>query len=144
LLGQLESNDRMVIADMEAGAGTLTRMEAGSLDVAILVVEPSVKSIEVARRAAEIVRERRIGMLLAAANRVRDDADLALVRESLPGLEIVVVPDDPCITEADRTGRSPVDTAADAPAVRAAAELARRLERLSPPQSGVSLPVISS
>jgi CO dehydrogenase maturation factor len=143
LLGQLESDDRIVIADMEAGAGTLTRMQAGSLDVAVLVVEPSTKSIDVARRASEIIRERRIGMLLAAANRVRDDADVKLVRESLPGLEIAAVPDDAHITRADREGRSPLDTAADAPAVRAVAELARRLERLSSPAGSVNLPMLA-
>jgi CO dehydrogenase maturation factor len=142
LLGQLESDDRIVIADMEAGAGTLTRMQAGSLDVAVLVVEPSTKSIDVARRASEIIRERRIGMLLAAANRVRDDADVKLVRESLPGLEIATVPDDRRITDADRAGLSPVDVAIDAPAVRAVADLARRLERLTLPAAGVSLPIV--
>ena len=56
LLGQLESDDRIVIADMEAGAGTLTRMQAGSLDVAVLVVEPSTKSIDVPRRAGILGR----------------------------------------------------------------------------------------
>src|SRR5689334_12252628 len=104
---------------MEAGAGTLTRMQAGSLDLAVLVVEPSTKSIDVARRASEIIRERHIGMLLAAANRVRDDADLHLVLDALPGLQVTAIPDDPRITQADREGRSPVDTAPDAPAVRA-------------------------
>jgi CO dehydrogenase maturation factor len=144
LLGQLESDDRIVIADMEAGAGTLTRMQVGSLDIAVLVVEPSTKSIDVARRASEIIRERRIGMVMAAANRLRDDADLELVRESLPGLEIAGVPDDARITEADREGRSPLDTAADSPAVRAVADLARRLERASPPHGDHSLPVIAN
>jgi CO dehydrogenase maturation factor len=141
LLGQLESHDRIVIADMEAGAGTLTRMQAGSLDLALLVVEPSTKSIDVARRASEIIRERRIGMLLVAANRVRDDVDVALIRESLPCVEIAAVPDDALITQADREGRSPVDTAPDAPAVRAVAELAMRLERLSIPQGARELPI---
>jgi CO dehydrogenase maturation factor len=143
LLGQLESDDRIVIADMEAGAGTLTRMQAGSLDLAVLVVEPSTKSIDVARRASEIIRERHIGMLVAAANRVRDDADLRLVRDSLAGVEVTAVPDDPRITQADREGRSPVDTAPEAPAVHAVAELASRLVRLSPPSSGVNLPIIA-
>ncbi len=142
MLGQLESDDRIVIADMEAGAGTLTRMQAGSLDLAVLVVEPSTKSIDVARRASEIIRERHIGMLVAVANRVRDDADLQLVLDALPGLQVMAVPDDPRITQADREGRSPVDTAPDAPGVRAAAELAERLVRLSTPSGAVPLPVV--
>ena len=143
MLGQLESDDRIVIADMEAGAGTLTRMQAGSLDVAVLVVEPSTKSIDVARRASQIIRERRVGMLLVAANRVRDDADLKLVGESLPDLEIAAVPEDARITWADREGRSPMDSAAGTPAVLAIAELAQRLARLSRPAGSISLPIVA-
>jgi CO dehydrogenase maturation factor len=141
LLGQLESDERIVIADMEAGAGTLTRMPAGSLDVAILVVEPSAKSIDVARRASEIIGERRIGMRLVAANRVRDDGELAWIRERLPGVKTAVIPEDPRITQADREGRSPVDVAPDAPAVRAVAELAQWLER-QPSAAAIALPVL--
>lgn len=141
MLGQLESDERIVIADMEAGAGTLTRMQAGSLDLAVLVVEPSAKSIDVATRAAHIIRERHIGMLLIGANRVRDDQDVAMIRGELADLELLTVPDDPCITQADREGRSPVDVAPDAPAVRAVAELARRIERHASPR-GTELPVL--
>ena len=119
-------------------------MQAGSLDVAVLVVEPSTKSIDVARRASQIIRERRIGMLLVAANRVRDDADLKLVGESLPDLEIAAVPEDARITQADREGRSPMDSAAEAPAVLAVAELAKRLARLSQPGGSTSLPIVAT
>jgi CO dehydrogenase nickel-insertion accessory protein CooC1 len=108
LLGQLESDDRIVIADMEAGAGTLTRMAQGSLDVAVLVVEPSAKSIDVARRAAAVMRERKIGMLVVAANRLRSEADFDLIRSALPGVEILTVPDEPAIAQADRDARSPI------------------------------------
>ena len=143
MLGQLESDDRIVIADMEAGAGTLTRMQAGSLDIAVLVVEPTTKSIDVARRASEIVRERGIGMLLVAANRVRDNGDLELVRKSLPGVELTAIPDDAGVTEADRQGRSPVDYASDAPAVLAVADLAKRLEQLTSARGAITLPLIA-
>jgi CO dehydrogenase nickel-insertion accessory protein CooC1 len=143
LLGQLESDQRVVIADMEAGAGTLTRMASGSLDFAVLVVEPSAKSIDVARRASQIIAERRIGMIVIAANRVHDDVDEGLVRDSFPGLEVVIVPDDPKITQADREARSPMDTASDSAAVRAIAEIAARLERAtSGASSATPLPVL--
>jgi len=131
LLGQLEAGERVVIADMEAGAGTLTRMPQGSLDVAVLVVEPSTKSIDVARRASAIVAERKIGMLLIAANRLRSEADLSLIRSALPGVETLAVPDDPAIAQADRDARSPMDAAPDAPGVQAIQALAMRLERWS-------------
>jgi CO dehydrogenase maturation factor len=105
------------------------------------VAEPSAKSIDVARRAAQIIRERRIGMLLVAANRVRDAGDLAMIREHLTDLDVLAVPDDPLVTQADREGRSPVDLAPDAPAVRAVAELAQRLERQAAP-GRMALPVL--
>ena len=112
---------------MEAGAGTLTRMAEGSLGLALLVTEPSAKSIEVARRAGEIIAERKIARTLVVANRVRDAADLELIRSALPGTEVVMVPEDAEVMRADRDGLSPIDLAPDAPAVRAVAALARRL-----------------
>ena len=130
---------------MEAGAGTLTRMAQGSLDVAVLVVEPSAKSMEVARRAAVIMRERMIGMLVVAANRVRSVADLELIRSALPGVEILAVPDEPAIARADREARSPMDSAPDSPGVRAVLDLAARLARWSsPPRSADELTVLPS
>ena len=144
MLGQLEAGRRVVIADMEAGAGTLTRMPPGSLDVAVLVVEPSAKSIDVARRASAIIAERRIGRLLVVANRVRAEGDLELIRAGLPGIETVGVPDDPAIVQADREAHAPIDTAADGPGVQALATLALRLERWSRrPAPDETLPVLS-
>lgn len=127
LLGQFEGDERVVLADMEAGAGTLTRMPQGALDIALLVVEPSAKSIDVARRASAIIVERQIGLTMVVANRVRDEADVELIRTSFPGLEVAVVPEDPLVIQSDREGRSPMDVAPDGPAVQAVAQLARHL-----------------
>jgi CO dehydrogenase nickel-insertion accessory protein CooC1 len=137
LLGQLEAGRRVVIADMEAGAGTLTRMPPGSLDVALLIVEPSAKSIDMARRAAAIIAERKIGMVLVAANRLRSEQDVELVRTGLPGADILAVPEDPRVAQADREARSPIDVAPDGPGVRAIRGLATRLER-RPTQAGAA------
>ena len=112
---------------MEAGAGTLTRMSEASLDLALLVVEPSAKSIDVAQRSAAIIAEHKIAPTLVVANRVRDPRDLELIRAALPDREVAVVPEDAAISEADREGRSPVDTAPDSPGVQAIASLAARL-----------------
>ena len=129
---------------MEAGAGTLTRMPPGSLDVAVLVVEPSAKSIDVARRAAAIIAERTIGQLLVVANRVRAEEDLELIRAGLPGIETVGIPDDPAIVQADREAHAPFETGPDGPGVQALAALALRLERWSrQPAPDETLPVLS-
>lgn len=145
MLGQLESDERVVIADMEAGAGTLTRMAQGSLDVAVVVVEPSAKSIDVARRAAAVIADRKIGMLLIVANRLCSDADLELIRLAMPGVEMLAVPDDAAIAQADREARSPMDTAPESQGVQAMRDLAARLERWSrPPRSEDQLSVLPS
>jgi CO dehydrogenase maturation factor len=128
LLGQLEAGQQAaVIADMEAGVGTLTRMQAGSVDLALLVTEPSPRSIEVSRRAAEIIAERQVGPVLVVANKVRRAEDVERIRAELVGCELVAVPDDPAVQQADREAVAPIELAPGSSAVLAVGELARQL-----------------
>lgn len=127
MLGSADFRDSVVIADLEAGLGTLTRMGGTGVDAVVIVVEPTPKSIEVGVRAAGLVREKRLGRVIVLANRLRGDEDLARLRAAFPGEELVAVPDDPAIVQADRTGMAPLDSAPDAPAVRALVQLAERL-----------------
>lgn len=127
MLGSIETDGRTVVADFEAGIGTLTRMPDGGVDIVLVVVEPTPKSLEVGRRAGALARDRGLGRLVIVANRVRGDADLDTVRAAFPDDEVVPVPDDPRIIEADRAGVAPLDLAPDAPAVRALVALAGRL-----------------
>lgn len=119
MLGQLDLADGAVVADFEAGLGTVIRMGDQPVDVVVLVTEPTTKSLEVARRAADLVRERKLGRLVVTANRVRDEEDLARVRAAFPGLDVVIVPDEPEIVAAERRGEAPLDAAPDSPGVRA-------------------------
>lgn len=125
---------RALIADMEAGLGTITRMAEGSLDVAILVTEPTPKAIEVIRRAAELIVERKIATrIVILANKARDNEDLERVRSALhhiiaaEGIEVVVIPEDMDVLAADAQGVSPIDLAPASPAVEALAGVAQRL-----------------
>ena len=112
---------------MEAGIGTLTRMPENSFDLALVVADPSSKSIEVARRAFEIIAERKLGPILLVANKVRDDRDLDLIRAVLGDVEMVVVPEDEAILKADRDGLAPYDVARHSPAVLAIDAISTRL-----------------
>ncbi|MDP9389358.1 MAG: hypothetical protein M3Q48_15930 [Actinomycetota bacterium] len=116
-----------MIADLEAGIGTLTRLGEERVDAVLVVVEPTPKSIEVGVRAAGLAREKRLGRVVVVASRVRGDDDLATIRSAFADHEIVAVPDDPAIVDADRKGLAPLDVAPDSPAVRALCELARSL-----------------
>lgn len=125
---------RVLIADMEAGLGTIGRMREGSLDVAILVTEPTPKAIEVVRRAAEMVVEHKIATrTIILANKVRDESDIErissvmLAVKGLDGVEVIVVPEDLDVLAADAQGVSPIDHAPASPAVEAVAAMAERL-----------------
>ena len=125
---------RVLIADMEAGLGTIGRMREGSLDVAILVTEPTPKAIEVVRRAAEMVVEHKIATrTIILANKIRDEADIERVSsvmlavKGLDGVEVIVVPEDLDVLAADAQGVSPIDHAPASPAVEAVAAMAQRL-----------------
>jgi CO dehydrogenase maturation factor len=126
LLRELEGEDRTVLGDLEAGIGVVSRMEAGTVDVVLVVANPTAKSIEVARRAIEtaVARESRV---LVVANRVTSDEDLAAIESALGDHEIVVVPEDPAIERADEEGEAPIDLAGRAPGVEALVRLADRL-----------------
>lgn len=124
MLGSGDFGDALVIADLEAGIGTLTRLGDAYIDVVLVVVEPTPRSLEVGTRAAALAVEKGAGRMIVVASRVRDDDDLAAVRDAFPDTDVVAVPDDPAIVDAERRGVAPLDVAPDAPAVRALATLA--------------------
>jgi CO dehydrogenase maturation factor len=132
LLDQLDAPGRVVIADLEAGIETLTRVGEGAVDVAVLVVEASMKSLDVGERALDLARERGVERIVVVANRIQHDDDLTTIAARFPDLEVVAVPEDPVVVRADRDGLAPIDVEGTAPAVRAIATLADRLGERQP------------
>jgi CO dehydrogenase maturation factor len=128
LLGELSAGPTVVVADFDAGLGTVLRVRE-PVDLVLVVAEPTARSLEVARRAAAAVAERELGEVLVVANRIRTEGDLARVRTALPGHEVVPVPEDPALETADRAGLAPLDVAPQAPAVQALVALAERVGR---------------
>ncbi len=117
----------VVLADMEAGIGTMTRLKENAVDYVLIVAEASAKSLEVARRAVLLARENKVGRVIVLANRVRDDDDLDLIRQTLGDEEYLIIPEDRAIQDADRDGLAPMDAAPDAPAVIAIRKIVDRL-----------------
>jgi CO dehydrogenase maturation factor len=124
LLGQLQCDDDVVVADFEAGIGTMIRLPDQAIDVVIVVVEPTAKSIEVASRAAGLARERGVSKLFVVANRLAGDADAARVLGRLQAERVLQVPEDPAVADADRAGSGVLEGAADGTAVAALRQLA--------------------
>ena len=126
LLCAIDSTGRIVLGDMEAGIGVLARMATGILDVVLVVTTPAPKAIEVARRATRtaVARDCRV---IVVANRVRSDEDLEAITAVLGDHDLVLIPDDAAIADADAEGLAPIDVGADAPGVRAIIALSERL-----------------
>ncbi len=80
-----------------------------------------------ARWALQVTHDLGVGRVLVVANRVRGEADIAYVRESLPAVDVVAVPDDPAIAGAERRGLAPLDAAPTSPAVHTVQALAHGL-----------------
>jgi len=128
LLGSVEFNEEeVVVADFEAGVGTLTRLGEEHVDTVVIVVEATPKSLEVGARAAALAAERTVGRIVVIANRIRHDEDLETVKAAFPGMEVVGVPHDMKIVEADRKGIAPIDLDPEAPAVKALIAMASTL-----------------
>ena len=123
----MNDDSTTVVADLEAGIGTLTRLASASVDATVVVVEPTLRSIDVARRAVAVADEQRQGRVVVVANKVGDDEDRARIDEAFAGRRMVVVPDDPAVDTADRLGVSPVDHEPGAPAVAALESLVEAL-----------------
>lgn len=124
LLGELALERRVVIADFEAGIGTLMRLEGCPIDVLVVVVEPTAKSLEVGRRAVDAFGESKPARIVLVANRIRDEQDETRVRDAFSELTPVLVPDDEAIIDAERHGLAPLDSAPASAAVQALVRLA--------------------
>ena len=132
LLAELESDGKIIVGDLEAGIGTVMRLQDGHADVVLVVAQPTAKSLNIARRAVEMTDDRG-GRVIVVANRVRNDDDLAVIREAVGDCEMVIVPDEPAIATADREGRAAIDVDPHAPGVRVLVELADRLASMAVP-----------
>ena len=128
MLGSVDfPEDDVVVADFEAGVGTLTRLGEEHVDTVVIVVEATPKSLEVGARASALAQEKTVARIVVVANRIRNDEDLQKVKDAFPGMEVIGVPHDPKIVEADRKGVAPIDLDPEAPAVKALVGLASTL-----------------
>lgn len=123
----MEAAGQVVVADFEAGLGTLSRIEAGQIDRILVIAEPTMKSLEVARRALEMIESHGAARVHVVANRIADEDDRRVVLEILSRRQVTLIPEDPAIREAERWGAVPFEAAGDAPAVLAVQRIANAM-----------------
>lgn len=125
-----EAAEDVCLLDTEASPEHLTRGTARYADIMLSVVEPYFKSLETGRRMSLLARDLGLERVALVANKVRDEGDLAAVREFARAndLELAgVVPYDDALPAAERARSAPFDFAADGPAVMAIAGMAEGL-----------------
>jgi CO dehydrogenase maturation factor len=98
-----------VILDMEAGLEHMGRASARGVDALVSVVEPGMRSVQTARRIANLAADIGIARTLVVANKVREDRELEALRRALCGASLLgVLPYTPALGAADLDGQ-PLD-----------------------------------
>ncbi|MBA2294998.1 MAG: hypothetical protein H0W16_07680 [Actinobacteria bacterium] len=116
------------ILDTEASPEHLSRGTARYADGLLAVVEPYFKSLETGRRMAALANDLGLERVSLVANKIRDDRDLAAVKEFASQHELGlagVIPFDEQLSAAERAGLAPLDFDPTSPAVEAIGKLAR-------------------
>lgn len=124
--GDLGAEDRMVVADLEAGLNDLIWAHPGAEDVVVVVAEPSAKSVDVATRAVQLASEMGVERIVAVANRCQSDDDVQRLATAL-GVETFAIPYDPAVAASDQRGTSTFDTDRSSPAMVAVGHVADAL-----------------
>jgi CO dehydrogenase maturation factor len=83
------SQEDVVILDMEAGIEHLGRGTAEGVDSLIVVVEPSMRSIETAFRIKSLAKDLKIERVFLVGNKVRGDEDVDFIRKNISDFEIL-------------------------------------------------------
>ena len=102
--------EEYLIVDMEAGLEHLGRGTTAYMDALIVVVEPGRRSFQTARQVKALADDLGIKRVYVVANKVKDEADLAMIREQLPEFLLLgAIGYNEKIIEADKQGVSPYD-----------------------------------
>ncbi len=92
----------VVIMDMEAGIEHLGRATARAVDHFIVVVEPSMRSIETALKIKELANDIGIKSICGIANKIRRESDREFFEKKVNGIQMLgYIPYDEEVIEAD-------------------------------------------
>ncbi|THB73501.1 MAG: carbon monoxide dehydrogenase [Desulfobulbaceae bacterium] len=102
--------DDIVVMDMEAGVEHLGRATSASVDALVVVVNPGARSRTAADKIRQLGRDLGIKRIVVLANRVRNEEDKKLIRESMSEYDVIgFIPEEDEIVAADREGVRPYE-----------------------------------
>ncbi len=104
------ARNEVVVMDMEAGIEHLGRATSGSVDALIIIVNPGQRSRVAADKIRSLGRDIGIQNIVVVGNRIRNEADKNMIRESMKDYKILgFIPEMDEIADADRSGRRPFE-----------------------------------
>jgi CO dehydrogenase maturation factor len=112
--------DDILLLDMYAGVEHLGRATVDFVDMMLVVVEPTRRSLGTAAQIKKLANDIGLTRLWLVGNKVRDEQEAHFLEQQTPGLPVLgYLPADLAVQEADRLGQAVYDYV---PAVREAAE----------------------
>lgn len=113
----------VTLVDCEAGPEQVSRRVTSTVDVLLVITDPSARGLEVARTIAQVARKDRTPRIGLVVNRARPDDDL-----DPQGLELLgLIPEDPKVSELDRLGNPLTTLPDDSPCLGAARGILERI-----------------
>jgi CO dehydrogenase maturation factor len=114
--------------DMYAGVEHLGRATVDFVDLMLVVVEPTRRSLGTAAQIRKLATDIGLKRLMLVGNKVRNGDEAAFLSRETPGMPVLgFLPHDPLVQEADRLGAAVYDYV---PSLRGAAEeMANLLEQ---------------
>ncbi len=79
----------ILLMDMEAGVEHLGRGTSGGVDALLVVVEPSLRSIETAYRIKKLADDLKIKKCFIVGNKIRDENDRKFIMKKTLGLDVL-------------------------------------------------------
>ncbi len=119
--------DEVIVMDMEAGLEHVGRRTAERMDVMLAVSDPSLKSLDVAKRVQELASNAGVRNVLLIGNKVANDVEAELIKRfsevnDIPLLGLI--PYDRRVAEAEVAGETPLKYAASSSALAAVERIA--------------------
>ncbi|MEE9203018.1 MAG: AAA family ATPase [Dehalococcoidia bacterium] len=131
-LDRIEGNYDFIVIDNEAGMEHISRQTTQDVDVLLIVSDPTVRGVVTAVRMKELIGEIRttVGRMALIVNRSGNGLSPEvekLIKES--GLDLIsIIPQDPAVEAADRTGRPLSSLPADSPVRLAVLDIAQKVD----------------
>jgi len=122
--------DEVVVMDMEAGVEHMGRGTAKHVDTMLIVADPSLKSMETARKIYGLAAEAGIKKAFIIGNKIRNSSESGLIQRfaadnKIPILDLV--PHDEQILKADMQGETPLKYAEDSVGIATIRKIGEKL-----------------